>query len=141
MAGKDAPAISPETKGGDMLKKVMVVDDSAVIHQMYRMALNRYKCAILPAKNGQAALDLLSQNPDIDLILLDINMPIMGGLEFLKKVRELDGCSKIPIVIQSTEGREEDTKRGIELGAAGYVTKPVQTGTLHALIEKLVPAA
>ena len=123
-----------------MLKKVLVVDDSALIHQMYKMALQRYKCTILQAKDGQAALDLLTKHPDIDLILLDINMPIMGGLEFLGKVKELGGYSRIPIVIQSTEGKEEDTKRGMELGAAGYITKPVQTGALHALIEKLVPA-
>ena len=106
---------------------------------MYKMALLRYKCAILSAKNGQAGLDLLSQHPDIDLILLDINMPVMGGIEFIKKVKELDGYSHIPIVIQSTEGKEEDTKRGMELGAAAYVTKPIQTPALHALIEQLVP--
>jgi two-component system chemotaxis response regulator CheY len=123
-----------------MLKKVMVVDDSALIHQMYKMALMRYKCAIIPAKNGQAALDLLAQHPDIDLILLDINMPIMGGLEFLQKVKESGGYSRIPIVIQSTEGKEEDTKRGMALGAAAYVTKPIQTAALHELIEKLVPS-
>ena len=123
-----------------MLKKVLVVDDSALIHQMYKMALMRYKCTIVLAKNGQAALDLLPQHPDIDLILLDINMPIMGGIEFLRKVKALDKYSHIPIVIQTTEGKEEDTKRGMELGAAGYVTKPVQTAALHALIEKLVPS-
>ncbi len=124
-----------------MLKKVLVVDDSALIHQMYKMALQRYKCAIIPAKDGKTALDQLAQHPDTDLILLDINMPIMSGLEFLKKVNELGSYSHIPIVIQSTEGKEEDTKRGMELGAAGYVTKPIQTGALHALIEKLVPSA
>jgi CheY-like chemotaxis protein len=123
-----------------MLKKVLVVDDSALIHQMFKMALLRYKCTILPAKNGEAALDLLVQNPDIDLILLDVNMPIMGGHEFLRKVKELGRYSHIPIVIQSTEGKEEDTKRGMELGATAYVTKPIQTPALHALIEKLVPS-
>jgi len=124
-----------------MLKKVMVVDDSALIHQMYKMALQRYKCSIIPAKNGQAALDLLAQDPNIDLILLDINMPVMGGLEFLQKVKTQGSYSHIPIVIQSTEGKEEDTKRGMELGAAGYLTKPIQTGALHALVEKLARSA
>ncbi len=124
-----------------MLKKVLVVDDSMLIHQMYKMALMRYRCALLQAKNGQAGLDLLAQHPDIDLVLLDINMPVMGGLEFLKKVKERPEYSHIPVVIQSTEGKEEDTKRGMEMGAAGYVTKPIQTAALHALIEKLIPAA
>ncbi len=124
-----------------MLKKVLVVDDSALIHQMYKMALMRYKCTILLAKNGKAGLELLAQNQDTDLVLLDINMPIMGGLEFLKKVKESPEYSHIPIVIQSTEGKEEDTRRGMEMGAAGYVTKPIQTAALHALIEKLIPAS
>ena len=118
----------------------MVVDDSALIHQMYKMALMRYKCTIIPAKDGQAALDLLSKHPDIDLILLDINMPVMGGLEFLQKVKKIDSYSKIPIIIQSTEGKEDDTKRGLELGATAYITKPIQTADLHALIEKIVPS-
>jgi len=122
-----------------MLKKVLLVDDSALIHQMYKMALMRYKCIIVPAKNGQEALDLLPKHPDIDLILLDINMPVMGGLEFLTKIKAVSGYTHIPIVIQSTEGKEEDTKRGLELGATAYLTKPIQTGALHALIEKLVP--
>jgi len=123
-----------------MLKKIMVVDDSALIHQMYKMALSRYKCTILAAKNGQEGLNLLAKNPDIDLILLDINMPIMSGLEFLQEVNELGSYSNIPIVIQSTEGKEDDTNRGMEMGAAGYITKPVQMMKLHSLIEKLVPS-
>jgi two-component system chemotaxis response regulator CheY len=123
-----------------MLRKVLVVDDSALIQQMYKMTLARYNCPIIAAKNGQAALDLLPHHPNIDLILLDINMPVMGGLEFLQKLKVLGSYSHIPIVIQSTEGKEEDTRRGIELGAAGYVTKPINPLALHALIEKLAPS-
>jgi len=124
-----------------MLKKVLVVDDSALIHQMFKMALSRYKCTMISAKNGKEALGLLPQHPDLDLILLDINMPIMGGLEFLRNIKGLAGYSHIPIIIQSTEGKEEDTKRGMELGAAAYVTKPIQTAALHALVEKLIPSS
>jgi two-component system chemotaxis response regulator CheY len=120
-----------------MLKKVLAIDDSMVIHQMYKMALTRYTCAIVAAKNGQAGLNELAKNPDIDLVLLDINMPVMGGLEFLEKIKELKTYAHIPIVIVSTEGQEEDTKRGLELGARGYLTKPIQTRELHSLIEKL----
>jgi two-component system chemotaxis response regulator CheY len=124
-----------------MLKKVIVVDDSALIHQMYKMVLMRYKCAIVAAKNGQEALDMLVKNPDTNLLLVDINMPVMNGLEFIKKVKELETYDRIPIVIVSTEGKEEDTNRGIALGAAGYVTKPVRPSDLHALIERICPSA
>jgi two-component system, chemotaxis family, chemotaxis protein CheY len=124
-----------------MLKKVLVVDDSALIHQMFKMALSRYKCSIVSAMNGQEGLDQLARNPDVDLILLDINMPVMSGLEFLGKMKEIAAYSAIPIVIQSTEGKEEDTKRGMEMGATAYLTKPIQTAKLHALIEKIVPSS
>jgi len=123
-----------------MLKKVLVVDDSALIHQMYKMVLMRYKCQIVDALNGQDGLDKLGKNPDIDLILLDINMPVMNGLDFIKKVKELGSFDHIPIVLVSTEGKEEDTMRGLALGAKGYVKKPFQPSDLHLLIEKLYPA-
>jgi CheY-like chemotaxis protein len=123
------------------MKKILIVDDSALIHQMYKMVLMRYKCTIVAAQNGQVGLDKLAQHPDVDLVLLDINMPVMNGLEFIKKVKELGTYEHIPIVISSTEGKEEDTKRGIALGASGYVTKPVQASELHALIETLLPVS
>ena len=123
-----------------MLKKVLVVDDSALIHQMYKMVLMRYKCQIVDALNGQDGLDKLGKNLDIDLILLDINMPVMNGLDFIKKVKELGSFDHIPIVLVSTEGKEEDTMRGLALGAKGYVKKPFQPSDLHLLIEKLYPA-
>jgi two-component system chemotaxis response regulator CheY len=124
-----------------MLKKVIVIDDSALIHQMYKMVLMRYKCEIVAAQNGQEGLEKLAKNPDADLILLDINMPLMNGLEFIKKVRELGKYDNVPIVIVSTEGKEEDTMRGLALGAKGYVKKPFQPSDMHTLIEKLYPTA
>jgi two-component system chemotaxis response regulator CheY len=126
-------------RGFAMLKKVLVVDDSALIHQMYRMVLMRYRCDIIDALNGQDGLDKLAKNADASLILLDINMPLMNGLEFIKKVKELGHYNHIPIIIVSTEGKEEDTMRGLSLGAKGYVKKPFQPSDLHTLIEKLYP--
>jgi len=123
-----------------MLKKVLVVDDSALIHQMYKMVLMRYRCEIVQALNGQDGLDKLEKNPNVDMMLVDINMPLMNGLEFIQKVKALGKFDSIPIIIVSTEGKEEDTMRGLALGAKGYVKKPFQPSDLHALIEKLYPA-
>ncbi len=122
-----------------MLRKVVVIDDSALIHQMYKMVLMRYKCEIVDALNGQDGLEKLAKHPDANLVLLDINMPVMNGLEFIKKVKELGKYDHIPIIMVSTEGKEEDTIRGLNLGAKGYVKKPFQPSDLHALIEKLYP--
>ena len=89
-----------------MLKKVLVVDDSALIHQMYKMVLMRYQCVIIDALNGQDGLDKLEKNPDANLILLDSNMPTMNGLEFIKKLKGLGKYDHIPIVIVGPEGKE-----------------------------------
>jgi len=120
-----------------MLRKVLVVDDSNLIHQMYRMVLMRYRCTIVSAQNGQDAMEKLSQHPDADLLLVDINMPVMNGLDFIRKVKGMGTYDHIPIVIVSTEGREEDTRRGLALGAVGYVKKPFQPSELHALIDSI----
>jgi two-component system, chemotaxis family, chemotaxis protein CheY len=120
-----------------MIKKVLIIDDSALIHQMYRLVLKRYNCAIVDAMNGQDALDVLAVQNDIDLILLDINMPVMNGLQFIEKASALGIVSRVPVIIISTEGKEEDTIRGLKLGARGYLKKPFQPPQLHQLIEKL----
>lgn len=124
-----------------MIKKVLVVDDSALIHQMYRLVMSRYHCALADAMNGQEALEVLAVQNDVDLILLDINMPVMNGVQFLEKASALGIVSRIPIIVISTEGKEEDTIRGLKLGARGYLTKPFHPAALHELIDKIMPAA
>jgi len=120
-----------------MIKKLLVVDDSALIHQMYRLVMSRYHCTIVDAMNGQEAHDLLATQKDIDLILLDINMPVMNGVQFLEKAVPLGIASRIPIIVISTEGKEADTIRGLKLGARGYLTKPFNPAALHEMIDKI----
>jgi two-component system chemotaxis response regulator CheY len=125
-------------EGKGMLRKILAVDDSALIHQMYKLFLSRYKnCKLISAMNGLEALDKLGQEEGIDLILLDINMPVMNGLEFLQRVQKEPAYQGIPVIIISTEGKEEDTIRGLKMGAKGYVKKPFQASELHGLIEKI----
>jgi two-component system chemotaxis response regulator CheY len=105
---------------------------------MYKLFLSRYKnCKLISAMNGLEALDKLAQEEGIDLILLDINMPVMNGLEFLQRVQKEGAYKEIPVIIISTEGKEEDTIRGLKMGARGYVKKPFQASELHSLIEKI----
>ena len=124
-----------------MLKKILVVDDSSLIHQMYRLVMSRYKCEIVDAMNGQEALDILSLQNDVQLILLDINMPVMNGVQFLEKASMSGLPSKVPVIVISTEGKEEDTLRGLKLGAKGYLKKPFNPTDLYGLIEKILPIA
>jgi two-component system chemotaxis response regulator CheY len=121
------------------LRKVLIIDDSKLIHQMYRLVLMKFRdCKIVDAMNGLEALEILAREKDFDLILLDINMPIMNGIQFMEKVSENGLHSRTPIIVISTEGREEDTVRAMRLGARGYIVKPFKSESLYALIERVV---
>jgi CheY-like chemotaxis protein len=115
--------------------KVLVIDDSRLIHKMFRVLLQGAE--IVDAMEGREALQLLSEHPDVDLILLDINMPQMNGLEFLDQVKKDSALSEIPVVIISTEGKEEDTVRGLQAGAVAYVKKPFEGGEVMRIVERL----
>jgi len=121
-----------------MLKKVMVVDDSELIHNMYRLILKKYRgCTLIKAMNGKEALDKLTVEEGVELILLDINMPIMNGLQFLETIKAMGMYTGIPIIIISTEGKEDDVLKGLNLGAKGYIVKPFKSIMLHNLIENI----
>ena len=120
-----------------MKKKILVVEDSKLVHKMYDMMLRQF--SLVHAYNGQEALAKLAEHPDADLILLDINMPKMNGLEFLSQIKAMPQFARIPVIIISTEGKEEDTRRGVEAGAAAYLTKPFRNETLLDAIARLEP--
>ncbi len=115
--------------------KILVVDDSSFMHSMYDMVLrNCGNCEITHVMNGQEALDTLGESSDFSLIILDINMPQMSGLEFLEKFQESGLPADIPIIIASTEGTEDDTRRGLDAGAMAYLRKPFQPSDLQTLV-------
>lgn len=122
------------------VSKVLIVDDSKLIHQMYRLVLMRFKdCKLVDAMNGLEALEIIAKEDGFDLILLDINMPVMNGIQFMEKLNERGNIQRrIPIIVISTEGKEEDTLRAINLGAWGYIVKPFKSEQLYDLIGKVM---
>jgi two-component system chemotaxis response regulator CheY len=116
-------------------RKVLVVDDSKLMHKMYEVMLRQYP--LVYASDGRQALDRLHEHQDIDLVLLDVNMPNMNGLEFLAQLKASGGRDGMSIVIISTEGREEDTARGLEAGASAYIKKPFHSEEILAVISSL----
>ena len=116
-------------------RKVLVVDDSKLMHKMYEVMLRQYP--LVYAMDGRQALDRLSEHPDIDLVLLDVNMPNMNGLEFLAELRAVPAWADLPVIIISTVGRDEDAARGIEAGATAYIKKPFHTEEILDLIGRL----
>ena len=116
-------------------RKILVVDDSKLMHKMYEVMLRQY--ALVYASDGRQALDRLQEHEDIDLVLLDINMPNMNGLEFLAELRSDGSRALLPVVIISVEGREEDTVRGMEAGATAYIKKPFHSEEILDMIARL----
>ncbi len=124
------------------LKKILVIEDSELLQKGYAMLFFRYRkegCQILSALDGKEGLEQLSEHPDCDLIILDVNMPVMSGLEFLYHCKHQPGIKKIPVIISSTEGAEDDIIRGLEAGAAAYLVKPFNADELHQLIGRVGP--
>lgn len=125
------------------LNKILIVEDSELLHRMYDVVFRQHRVdggVLLHAYNGKEALGHLAQHPDADLILLDINMPVMSGLEFLLHCKEQQVFREIPVIIISTEGKEEDTVRGLQAGARAYLTKPFRPQDLHELIDRIFAA-
>jgi len=116
-------------------RKVLVVDDSKLMHKMYEVMLRQYPLAY--ASDGRQALDRLQEHSDIDLVILDINMPNMNGLEFLARIRADQAFRDLPVVIISTEGRDEDTAQGLAAGATAYIKKPFQSEQILEVISRL----
>lgn len=121
-----------------MLRQILVVDDSTLIQQMYQLFLARYRgTRLVSARDGAEALDTLAREPEIDLILLDINMPVMNGIEFLERLQREPAYKDIPVVVITTPGRGADAQRCLDLGARGHLEKPFQTPALYKLIEEI----
>lgn len=105
---------------------LMIVDDSAMMRKIVLRALTLGGLEfekVLEAGDGSEALNLLKVNP-VELILCDINMPVMNGLELLRSMREQNVAPGIPVVMVTTESSIEHVKEAVALGASGYIRKP-----------------
>ena len=121
--------------------RFLIVEDSPTMRQMIAFSLKRFHNAqIIEAVDGLDALRKLSGPEKIDLILTDINMPVMDGLKLVSIVRQNASLRDIPIIIISTEGADEDRERGLALGANAYIAKPIQSSHLIRTISELLAA-
>ncbi len=120
------------------MKNVLIVEDSKAIRSMIRVALEEAgEFFAVEAGNGFEALKTLPSKK-FDLIITDINMPDINGLELIGYVKGNPTYQGIPLVIVSTEKTEEDKKRGMALGAAGYVVKPFKKEELVAVVKQVL---
>jgi len=106
--------------------RTLIVDDSSVMRKIVERSLRQAgleTMVVIEAANGKEGLDVLCRRK-VDLILSDINMPLMDGLEFLRQLRTQALAPDVPVVMITTESSEEHVKQAILLGAQGYIRKP-----------------
>lgn len=121
-----------------MRKKVLVIEDSGSQHRASETALKAYPgCEVEPhfAASGLEGLARLHEHPDTRLVMLDVNMPSMTGLEFLAHLRAAPALRDIPVVLQSPEDRVADVRQGLSAGARGFLAKPFTPEQLHRLLD------
>jgi two-component system chemotaxis response regulator CheY len=106
--------------------RALIVDDSSVMRKIVERCLRQAGmdlAQVHEASNGAEALALVNENA-FDLILSDINMPVMDGLEFIRHLKDVESAKNIPIVMITTEGGEKSVLEALSLGAKGYIRKP-----------------
>jgi two-component system, chemotaxis family, chemotaxis protein CheY len=124
-----------------MAKTILVVDDSITMVLSLKTTLTMNGFQVVTAGNGREALAKLEAGTKPDLILTDINMPVMGGMELIRSVRGMQHLKFTPILTLTTESDAAKRSAGKLAGATGWVVKPVSGNDLVAVIRKVLPGA
>ncbi|MFZ0932423.1 MAG: response regulator [Syntrophobacteraceae bacterium] len=120
-----------------MSKIIMTVDDSASIRQMVSFTLRDAGFEVIEAVDGRDALSKLDGS-GVHMILTDLNMPNMDGIELIRGIRANSSCRFIPIIMLTTESQPEKKQEGKTAGATGWITKPFKPDQLLAVIRKVL---
>jgi len=124
-----------------MAMTILVVDDSVTMVLSLKTTLAMSGFVVETAGNGQEALKRLQSGVKPNLIITDINMPVMGGMELIKNVRAMAAFRFVPILTLTTESEASKRDEGKRAGATGWLVKPVSGNDLIAVIKKVLPGA
>ncbi|GAB6096333.1 response regulator [Desulfatiferula olefinivorans] len=119
-----------------MGKKILTADDSASMRQMVTFTLTGAGYEVVESVDGKDALAKL-KDPDIGMIITDLNMPNMDGIELIRSVRGMPAFKFIPIILLTTESQDEKKKEGKEAGATGWIVKPFKPEQLIGVVKKV----
>ena len=114
--------------------KVLIVEDDPISKLLITIAVKPYSREILKVSTGLEAIEACSNNPDINLVMMDINMPEMGGYEATKKIRQFN--KDLIIIAQTANGMQSDRDEAMAAGCTDYISKPVNIGALSELIQR-----
>lgn len=120
-----------------MSKTILTVDDSKSMRQAVRFALEPLGYDIVEAEDGVDGLEKLSENT-VDMVITDLNMPNLDGIEFIAKVREDGQYDGLPLVMLTTEGQAEKMRAGKKAGASGWIVKPFNELQLELTVKKFI---
>jgi two-component system chemotaxis response regulator CheY len=121
-----------------MNKKILIVDDSSMMRLVVSKAAKKEGYEVIEANDGKEGLKQLLKHDDIALILSDINMPVMDGLEMVSKIKENDTLKYIPIVMLTTERSDELKQKGKDLGVKAWMVKPFNEATFIKAMMKII---
>lgn len=121
-----------------MARTALIVDDSASIRQMVAYTLQQAGFSVLEGCNGEDALRKVDQQR-VDLVITDLNMPVMDGITLISQLRRLAGTRYTPILMLTTESQVEKKQQGKAAGATGWLVKPFHPGKLLDVIAKVLP--
>ncbi len=120
-----------------MAKVIMTADDSASIRQMVSFTLGQEGYEIVEAEDGKDALGKLNSTK-VDMLITDLNMPNMDGIELIRKARENQQYKFIPIVMLTTESQDSKKQEGKKAGATGWIVKPFKPEQLVSVVKKVL---
>lgn len=118
-------------------RHVLVADDEPHIGRIVQLKLERGPYTVTLVPDGRAALERIESDTGIDVVLLDIMMPFMSGLDVLEQVRKMPGRRELPVIILTAKGQDADRERALELGATDFWTKPFSPSKLLARIDEI----
>jgi two-component system chemotaxis response regulator CheY len=122
-----------------MTKTILTIDDSASIRQMVAMTLASAGHEVVEAVNGSDGYDKATGRT-VDAVITDLNMPVMNGIEFIRKYRQHPSSKGVPIILLTTESDESLKREAKEAGATGWIVKPFKQDQLLAVIKKVTGA-
>ena len=118
-------------------RHVLVADDEPHIGRIIKMKLEKGPFRVTLAYDGQEAIDVLENQPDVDLVLLDLMMPNLSGLDVLARIRSNERLKHLPCIILTAAGQEAQHQKAMELGATEFLTKPFSPKKLYARTAEL----